>query len=77
MINFNTPSSFSIQLKFISIALFMIQICAKQLYIIFMSRLLVVTMTEMYRNNHAVSYKLHKQTVNTINCNDYILWLNL
>ncbi len=45
-------------------------------YIIFRSRLLV---TEMYNKNHAVSYKLHviKQTVNTINCNDYMLRLNL
>ncbi len=44
-------------------------------YIIFGSRLLV---TEMYNKNHAVSYKLHviKQTVNTINCNDYMLRLN-
>ncbi len=35
-------------------------------------------MAEMYSKNHAVSYKLHviKQTVNTINCNDYMLWLN-
>ncbi len=35
----------------------------------------MVTMTEMYSKNHAVSYKLHviKQTVNTINCNDYML----
>ncbi len=40
-------------------------------YIIFRSRLLVVTMTEMYSKNHAVSYKLHiiKQTVNIIDCN--------
>ncbi len=47
-------------------------------YIIFSSRLLVVTMAEMYSKNHAVSYKLHiiKQTVNTINYNDYMLWLN-
>ncbi len=31
-------------------------------------------MAEMYSKNHAVSYKLHiiKQTVNTINCNDYM-----
>ncbi len=37
-------------------------------YIIFRSRLLVVTMAEMYSMNHEVSYKLHviKQTVNTI-----------
>ncbi len=28
-------------------------------YIIFRSRLLEVTMTEMYSKNHAVSYKLH------------------
>ncbi len=28
-------------------------------YIIFRSRLLVVTMAEMYSKNHAVSYKLH------------------
>ncbi len=44
-------------------------------YIIFRSMLLVVTMAEMYSTNHAVSYKLHviKQTVNTINCNDYML----
>ncbi len=44
-----------------------------------MSRLLVVTMTEMYSKNHTVSYKLHviKQTVNTINCNDYMLRLNI
>ncbi len=27
-----------------------------------MSRLLVVTMAEMYSKNHAVSYKLHNQT---------------
>ncbi len=62
------------------------QIIAKQLYrklisfyIIFMSRLLVVTMAEMYSKNHTVSYKLHviKQTVNTINCNDYMLRLNV
>ncbi len=48
-------------------------------YIIFRSRLLVVTMTEIYSKNHAVSYKLHviKQTVHTINCNDYMLRLNL
>ncbi len=47
-------------------------------YIIFSSRLLVVTMAEMYSKNHAVSYKLHiiKQTVNTINSNDYVLLLN-
>ncbi len=47
-------------------------------YIIFRSRLLVVTMAEMYSKNHAVSYRLHviKQTVNTINCNDYMLRLN-
>ncbi len=47
-------------------------------YIIFRSRLLVVTMAEMYSKNHAVSYKLHviNQTVNTINCNDYVLWLS-
>ncbi len=47
-------------------------------YIIFRSRLLVVTMAEMYSKNHAVSYKLHviKQTMNTINCNDYMLRLN-
>ncbi len=40
-------------------------------YIIFRSRLSVVTMAEMYSKNHAVSYKLHviKQSVNTINCN--------
>ncbi len=38
----------------------------------------MVTMAEMYSKNHAVSYKLHviKQTVNTINCNDYMLQLN-
>ncbi len=38
----------------------------------------MVTMAEMYSKNHAVSYKLHviKQTVNTINCNDYMLRLN-
>ncbi len=37
-------------------------------YIIFRSRLLVVTMAEMYSKNHAVRYKLHviKQTVNTL-----------
>ncbi len=48
-------------------------------YITFRSRLLVVTMAEIYSKNHAVSYKLHviKQTVNTINCNDYMLWLNI
>ncbi len=47
-------------------------------YIIFRSRLLVVTMAEMYSKNHAVSYKLHviKQTVNTIN-NDCMLRLNV
>ncbi len=47
-------------------------------YIIFRSRLLVVTMAEMYSKNHADSYKLHiiNQTVNTINCNDYMLWLS-
>ncbi len=47
-------------------------------YIIFRSRLLVVTMAEMYSKNHAVSYKLHviKQTVNTINSNDGMLRLN-
>ncbi len=35
-------------------------------------------MAEIYSKNHAVSYKLHviKQTVNTINCNDYMLQLN-
>ncbi len=35
-------------------------------------------MAEMYSKNNAVSYKLHviKQTVNTINCNDYMLGLN-
>ncbi len=44
-------------------------------YIIFRSRLLVVTMAEMYSKNH---YKWHviKQTVNTINSNDYMLQLN-
>ncbi len=49
------------------------------IYIIFRSMLLMVTVTEMYSKNHAVSYKLYviKQTVNTINCNDYMLWLNL
>ncbi len=32
-------------------------------YIIFRSRLLMVTnMAEMYSKNHAVSYKLHNQT---------------
>ncbi len=33
----------------------------------------MVTMTEMYSKNHAVSYTLHviKHVVNTINCNDY------
>ncbi len=38
----------------------------------------MVTMAEMYCRNYAVSYKLHviKQTVNTINCNDYMLRLN-
>ncbi len=48
-------------------------------YIIFSSRLLVLTMAEMYSKNHAVSNKLHviKLTVNTINCNDYMLRLNL
>ncbi len=36
-------------------------------------------MAEKYSKNHAVSYKLHiiKQTVNTINCNDYIVRLNI
>ncbi len=35
-------------------------------YFIFRSRLLVVSMAEIYSKNHAVSYKLHiKQTVNT------------
>ncbi len=36
-------------------------------------------MTEIYSKNHAVSYKLHviKQTVNPINCNDYMLRLNV
>ncbi len=35
-------------------------------------------MAEMYSKNHAVSYKLHliKQTVNTINYNDYMLELD-
>ncbi len=35
-------------------------------------------MAEMYSKNHAVGYKWHviKQTVNTINCNDYMLGLN-
>ncbi len=35
-------------------------------------------MAEMYSKNHAVCYKLCliKQTVNTINCTDYILRLN-
>ncbi len=39
----------------------------------------MVTMAEMYSKNHAVSYKFHviKQMVNTINCNDYMLRLNL
>ncbi len=39
----------------------------------------MVTLAEMYSKNHAVSYKLHiiKQTVNTINCNDYMLQLNV
>ncbi len=48
-------------------------------YIIFRSMLLVVTMAEMCSKNHAVSYKLHiiKQTVNTINCNYYMLQLNI
>ncbi len=34
-----------------------------------------MTMTEMYSKNHAVIYKLHviNETVNTINCNDYML----
>ncbi len=38
-------------------------------YIIFSSRISVVTMTEMYSKKHAVSYKWHviKQMVNTIN----------
>ncbi len=60
-------------------------IIAKQLYrkssfyVIFRSRLLVVTMAEMYSKNHAVGYKLHviKQTVNTTNCNDYMVRLNI
>ncbi len=36
-------------------------------------------MAEMYSKNHAVSYKLHiiKQMVNTINCNDNMLRLNI
>ncbi len=39
----------------------------------------MVTMAEMYSKNQAVSYKLHviKQMVNTFNCNDYMLRLNL
>ncbi len=39
----------------------------------------MVTMAEMYSKNHAVSYKLHviKQTVSTINCNDYMMRLRL
>ncbi len=43
-------------------------------YIIFKSRLLVLTMTGMYSKNHAVSYKLHliKKMVNIVNCNGYI-----
>ncbi len=48
-------------------------------YIIFKSRLLVLSMAGMYSKNHAVSYKLHliKQMVNIMNCNGYIaikLW---
>ncbi len=36
-------------------------------------------MAEMYSTNNAVIYKLHViiQTVNTINCNDYMLRLRL
>ncbi len=37
------------------------------------------TMAEMHSKNHTVSYKLHviKQIVNTINCNNYMLQLNV
>ncbi len=70
-----------IYIVFICIVMFTIPISCKaalqkmlRFYIIFRSRLLVVIMTEMYSKNNSVSYKLHviKQTVNTINCNDYI-----
>ncbi len=37
-----------------------------------------MTMAEMYSKTHAVSYKLYiiKQTVDTINCKDFMLRLN-
>ncbi len=56
----------------VSYKLHVIKLKMLSFYIIFRSRLLVVTMAEMYCKNHAVSYKLHviKQTVNTINCNE-------
>ncbi len=42
-------------------------------YIIFSSRLLVVTMAEM---DSKKKWHIIRQTVNTINCNDYMLRLN-
>ncbi len=71
---------------FICIVLFTIQIVGKAalqkmlcLYIIFRSRLLVVTMIEMYSTNHAVSYKkaCNQTDVNSINCSDLYVAIKL